>query len=138
MLSSYTLVVVNSRRQAHKVIAQTWSRDEKYQLRGQAFRLLTHDHGADEDNSKISSDPLVRANCGACALSIPLQAIAAGKKFRAPNYSGWERIYIQAGKRVPANYLYRVLTGENEFYAEGLSRDLVTYQRSSDYRLVMD
>lgn len=86
-------------------------------------RLLSHhDHTG-------TGTSLERANCGACVLNgygdkklaneerLPLQ----------PNYAGWARIYVCAGKPIPTEYrkaFISELDSENRSYAEALRRDI--------------
>ncbi len=69
-----------------------------------------------------------RENCGACVLN------GYGDKKNgepvAPNYSGWARIYVQAGRMIPAKYwnvFQAELSSDNKAYANALMEDCKHY-----------
>lgn len=69
-----------------------------------------------------------RENCGACVLN------GYGEKKNgepiAPNYSGWARIYVQAGKTIPAKYwngFQKELSSANKLYVKALMEDCKHY-----------
>lgn len=69
---------------------------EREQLRRMAMQSL-YSHG----HSMSDKSRLTRENCGACCLN---GYHPRGEKHDGrPNYSGWLRIYIQAGKRFDKN-----------------------------------
>jgi hypothetical protein len=65
-------------------------------------------------------DPL---NCGACALAMGDET--------GPNYSGWARIYVEAGKHVPKKwhtaFLLELHRTDNMPYVEALKKSIKTF-----------
>ncbi len=75
---------------------------------------------------------VVRDNCGACALNGWAPVVDEGPAH--PNYAGWARLYVQAGKGIPAVFREafedeRVTDGP---YAAGLARDIATFGATYD------
>jgi len=87
-----------------------------------AISLLSrHDHDG-------TGTALERQNCGACVLNgygdkkLMLEGLPC-----QPNYSGWARVYVQAGKTIPEKYreaFILELTSENARYREALLQDI--------------
>jgi hypothetical protein len=113
-----------------EVPAARWPDLEARELRAQARHLLTaHDrHG---------SSVLERVNCGACVLGgyqpsdKSLRTDGHNARKDGPNYAGWARIYVQAGKRIPSGwkdaFYAEVNDTDNESYAAGLRKDISTW-----------
>lgn len=108
-----------------------WSPDELKQggnSRAVARQLMSrHDHGP-LDRMRASEREMMRDNCGACALA------RAGKDTtdpnQRPNYSGWLRVYIQAGEAVPQAWLEAEMVEsakENPAYYNAIMRDIATH-----------
>lgn len=90
----------------------------KEQQTATALRCLNH-HDCNGQKS---------TNCGACVLN-GYGDKANGEPI-APNYAGWARIYVQAGKTIPAKYyesFQRELASDNTAYAEALQEDCEVY-----------
>lgn len=51
-----------------------------------------------------TSDPYHAGNCGACCLRGDYKGGTEDGKGRAPNYSGWARLYVQAGRTIPVRF----------------------------------
>lgn len=105
-----------------------------------ATAMLT-EHGHAWRFSTREDRELTRSNCGACALS------GYGLTDRdirrcGPDYAGWARVYVQAGRPVPIGWsapLWRELAGAgridpdgqtgdaNDRYGNALRRDVATF-----------
>jgi hypothetical protein len=73
-----------------------------------------------------------RSNCGACVLAGYIDPRDRAERHigDGPNYAGWARVYVQAGRAIPRHWrrAFRAeLRSENRQYAEALARDVVTY-----------
>jgi hypothetical protein len=82
--------------------------DEAKQLRKTAQMCFSHYTGC------RGRDP---DNCSGCAL------INGGEG--GPNYAGWARVYVEAGRTIPLNWkaaFQRELDSDNRAYAEFLQR----------------
>lgn len=103
-----------------------WPADVARELRATAWRMFSdHGHGSHWDK-------LTREACGTCALNgYHDRAIAREESAPvAPNYAGWARLYIQAGRPIPAKYAdgFRAeLANDNIRYVDALRRDIVTF-----------
>ena len=93
--------------------AEPWNGKEKYQYTGTARQCLEHSY----NHSKSDPD-----NCGGCALTLRSQY--------QPNYAGWQRIYIESRRTIPARWekpFYTAFTDDNQLYAKALARSCKTY-----------
>ena len=111
-------------------MAQPWSADEARKLHAIAQQMLVrHDHNPSD------RDPLTRENCGACVLNgyrprggygdPEMDAPGAG-----PNYAGWARIYVEAGRPIPAKWrraFEEQLHSDNSAYSRALERSIATF-----------
>lgn len=75
---------------------------------------------------------MARENCGACMLNGYHDAQFARDEQTdiQPNYAGWARVYVEAGKTIPAKYraaFISELDEENRAYAEALRTDVRTF-----------
>lgn len=62
-------------------------------------------------------------NCGPCELR-------STHRGQGPNYSGWARIYVQAGRTIPkiiAKAFIKELESDNKAYANALKADIAYY-----------
>lgn len=100
--------------------SQPWSADEARSLRGTARACLSrHDCGPHP------RDRMARENCGACVLNAS----------EHPNYAGWERLFVQAGRKVHPSALAAALARtDNLPYVNALRRDLATWPQSEAKR----
>lgn len=104
--------------------SDVWSDEEVRQQRGQVSRMFSdHGHGGDWSRE-------VRENCGACCLGGYRPRGGWGDDYpEAPNYAGWQRAYVQAGRVIRkrwAGEFLRALEGKGIF-SEALRRDVFTY-----------
>jgi hypothetical protein len=107
-----------------KLSGNRWSESEAANLQRTARRLF-RDHG-----HTGYADKLTRDNCGACALAGYGESTDGGRAPLAPNYAGWARDYVQAGRGIPARWVDAFgaeLSGENQRYADALRRDVATF-----------
>jgi len=90
--------------------------------------LLRHDH------NRSDHDPLTRENCAACVLAgyISRSQRADGAKISdGPDYAGWARVYVQAGRVIP--YRWRAAfeaertRTDNPAYTQALARDIYIF-----------
>lgn len=102
------------------------SEHTKEEVSRMAKRLLEHhDHQG-------HGTTLERSNCGACVLNGYGDQLN-GKPY-APNYSGWARVYVQAGRNIPNRYVEAFaeeLKSENKLYADALREDIAYYSLNS-------
>lgn len=117
---------------------QRWTVAEARTLRVTARDMLTrHDH----DPGEIM-DPVVPMNCGACTLTGLSDSDDDGRQALQPNHGGWARVYVQAGREIPARYaeayadaLQETDTDGNPTpYARALARDVVTFGERHENR----
>jgi hypothetical protein len=69
----------------------------------------------------------VRENCAACVLNGYWPRGDDEWPRDEPNYAGWVRCYIQAGRTIPRKYIpgfIRALTGDNRMYARAVVEDI--------------
>jgi hypothetical protein len=69
-------------------------------------------------------------NCQHCCLRGDGLANTADEKGLEPNYSGWARIYVQAGRTIPARFaaaFEKEKQSDNKLYAEALADDIAHY-----------
>lgn len=90
--------------------------------RGALDALTGHGHpGYDDDETRTA--------CGACALEGFAETTDSGPL--EPNYGGWERIYVQAGRAIPAKYREAFedarASNKNTQYAINLGLDIATF-----------
>lgn len=81
--------------------------------RRSALDLFRHEHPSKE------TDRLVLDNCAACALE------GRGAMDDGPNFSGWHLIYVQAQRRIPAQWadaFHRFLSGPPGLYRNNVQR----------------
>lgn len=94
---------------------------EKNATRRQARALFVCGHHA-------GSPRIERENCGACCLRgyAPLSGEDSDSGHPSPNYAGWERAYVQAGYRVPAEFsaAFSYAFDRSGPYAEALREDV--------------
>lgn len=107
----------------------TWSTDERLELARTARGLFRrHEH---PDTFETADDErMCRENCGACALAGYGAHDDDGTAPLAPNYAGWARAYVQAGKRIPPEWVdgFRAeLSSSNGRYADALATDVRTF-----------
>lgn len=92
-----------------------WDSDTTRRLRATATHIFS-DHGP-------HGGQLERDNCGACA-------VASYTEQDPPNYAGWLRVWIQAGKPVPRQHYETEIAeaqAENASYYEAIIRDVETF-----------
>lgn len=89
-------------------------------------RLLSH------HEHQGTGTTLERSNCAACVL----KGYGDAKLSREegcpvqPNHSGWARIYVCAGEKIPSKYrtaFIGELDSSNRAYAEALRRDIIQF-----------
>jgi hypothetical protein len=81
-------------------------------------QFTRHDHPITDQS------PLTRENCGACVLA---GYTPKGERRDYINYAGWARVYIQAGRFIPARLEYSFLAelaNKNRAYADALKQDI--------------
>jgi hypothetical protein len=110
---------------------EMWTSDVAKQLRGTARGLFRHEHGTEEFRDAEEED-LVRTNCGACRLTgyLPVPDGDEPDVPPEPNYAGWERAYVEAGRPIPAVFreaFEDARVDKNRAYAAGLARDIATF-----------
>ncbi len=101
--------------------AEPWSADEARKHRAIAQRLFSEPHY--EPGHTRNPDP---DNCSACAI----RGLGGDIEEGGPNYAGWARIYIEAGKTIPSRWrdaFQRELHSDNEAYANALRRSIATF-----------
>lgn len=84
------------------------------------------------DHNKSDHTPLTRENCGACALN---GYHPKGERSDFINYAGWARVYVEAGKFIPAKLRYAFLAelaSSNRAYADALKQDIRDFGVSCD------
>lgn len=98
-----------------------WSPGEAARLRATARRLF-RDHG-----HAGWWDDLTRSSCGACALNG--WGEADDGEGLEPNYGGWGRLFVEAGRVVPARYAaaFWVELGQDSPYGACLRRSVRTF-----------
>lgn len=92
-----------------------WDPGKARQLHATALHIFA-DHGPHDDQ-------LCRDNCGACA-------VATYTEQEPPNYAGWLRVWIQAGRRVPRQHYESEIAeaqADNALYYEAILRDVETF-----------
>lgn len=70
-----------------------------------AYHLIARTLMRCETPDGCASDALQKDNCGACTLHGHGDHADGSGGFRAPNYAGWARVYIEARVQIPARYL---------------------------------
>ncbi len=94
---------------------EPWDAKKAHDLRWTARSLFArHDHAG-------YMDALTRENCGACVLG------GYGADEAGPNYAGWERATVQAGRTIAFQHVLTALNCENRAYADAFARDLATF-----------
>ena len=91
--------------------------------RRQAQALFTrHDHGGHWDR-------LTRENCGACCLVGYRPRGDEDWPTNQPNYAGWGRAYVQAGRAIRRRWVeaFRAEANEDSPYGEALRADIDAY-----------
>lgn len=100
--------------------APKWSNDEAKKLRDLAKQVLRkHNHLLD----CVDADTL--DNCGACAISGRNELTEGG-----PNYSGWARVYVEAGVAIPRKWkeaFERECFSSNHQYTQALRQSIATF-----------
>ena len=75
-------------------------------------------------------DRMHAGNCQHCALrGVGKQGTADGLG-KEPNYAGWARIYVQAGRTIPARFaaaFEQAKHSDNTAYAQALAEDIEKY-----------
>lgn len=66
-------------------------------------------------------------NCAHHALRGEHIAHTADRKGREPNYAGWGRLYVQAGRPIPARFREAFEAYDNQAYARALRDDIERY-----------
>jgi len=92
-----------------------WDSPTARSLQARARRIFA-DHGPHDGQ-------LERDNCGACA-------VAAYTEQTPPNYAGWLRVWIEAGRPVPRQHYETEIAQaqvENVGYYEAILRDVETF-----------
>lgn len=106
-----------------EVPAGKWSADEAADYRRTALRMF-RDHG-----HAGYWDEMTRDSCGTCALNGWGDDREPGTV--EPNYAGWERLYVQAGRTIPARYteaFRQAVDGtDNPRYDAALALDIATF-----------
>lgn len=108
--------------------ARPWVPSEAQRHRNTAENCLCrHDHGNDRSQ-------LARENCGACCLGGYRPRVKDDEWPKdAPNYAGWVRIYIEAGRSIPPRFarafVHELSPGltDNSLYRDACLRSLATY-----------
>lgn len=68
--------------------------------------------------------------CTHCCLRGATVASTADEKGLEPNYSGWQRIWVEVGEEIPARFakaFVDAFNDENRLFAEALAADVVKY-----------
>lgn len=103
--------------------AEPWNEADAKGLRATSRALLArHDHGREFYGPE--DEKLTRENCGACVLN------GYGSHGTAPNYAGWLRVFIEAGRPVPALWLdTEMLDAQtwNPAYYSAILRSVATF-----------
>lgn len=110
--------------------AETWSGDLRATLAATARQLFRrHEHPDTFDT--VDDERMCRENCGACALAGYGAHTDEGRAPLAPNYAGWARVYVQSGRRIPAEYVdgfrAELASPDSPGYAAALATDVRTY-----------
>lgn len=112
-----------------------WPPEEARHHRSCATACLTrHDH------APTGASALEMDNCGACALTGRKIGDEHEPRVEGPNYAGWARVLVEAGRDVPlmwARAFARELTSDNQAYADALRRSIATFgtRGAVDYRV---
>ncbi len=102
-----------------------WTPSKAKSLQAIARQLFKCDQNADHDK--------YRESCGACALKGYLSKTAIADGFKpedGPNYAGWARIYVQAGRPIPKKWKIAFAAekaSDNFLYREALENDIATF-----------
>lgn len=118
---------------AEAVPDDRWSEREASQVRRLAWRMFNeHDHPGYVAHS-AAERKLVQENCGACVLGgwYPKGTRAATKRL-GPNYAGWARLMVEAGRPIPARWRVAFLAElldrtDNEPYRNALQLSVATF-----------
>ncbi len=112
----------------HTQSYQPWSTEEGRHHHATAMQCLTrHDHPM-SDRSQLT-----RENCGACVLNgYEPRWVDRSEHNTAtdgPNYAGWARIYVEAGRAIPEKWraAFADQGKDNRAYYDALGRSLVSF-----------
>lgn len=90
-----------------------------------AVRCFIHNHASS------NRSPDVRMNCGACALFgyEPRGGWGDGRNVKrdGPNYAGWARAYVEAGRAIPKRWkdaFEKERQSDNKLYAAALEESI--------------
>lgn len=119
------------RNYEHERVYEPWDTETADRERAIARQLIA----GDEWHRRGHSGQAVweRMSCGTCALLgyEPRGGWDDGYSVKrdGPNYAGWQRAYVQAGRRIPAKWRVAFSREEPDYapYWECLGRDLVTF-----------
>lgn len=104
------------------------SLEEAKQLTKMARQLMYGDQN--HNTGTWHDDPLTRANCAACVLGGYIDPDDDRQPEDGPNYAGWARIYIEAGRAIPRSW-EEVFTAQRDSdnleYAYQLERSIATF-----------
>jgi hypothetical protein len=116
---------------------QPWPLEQARKDRATARAILFDPNHVAEHHGDWSE--LSVTSCGTCELNGTRAAMfpsdpSEHDDSQGPNYSGWERLYVQAGATIPdawresfARWLTPEGEAENSRYAECLGRDIATH-----------
>ena len=96
-------------------VVEKWSPDEARRIQNIARAIFLE--RCSHDRSRLEVD-----NCGKCALTHGDED--------GPNYAGWARLYIEAGRVIPEQWrdaFQRELDSDNKAYANALRRSIATF-----------
>lgn len=113
----------------HTQSYQPWNREEARHHAQTALQCINrHDHPM-SDRSQLT-----RENCGACVLNgyVPRWTDPTEHDINrdGPNYAGWARIYVEAGRIIPVTWREAFAAqgrADNQHYYDALGRSLVTF-----------
>lgn len=114
-----------------------WDEETAKRERNIAHALLSrHDHDwtfcGRTRAEKREDENLTRSNCGACVLNgYQDRDDDEHKPADGPNYAGWARVFVEAGRSIPATwaeaFVREFTDNDNERYVEALKRDVATF-----------
>lgn len=109
---------------------ETWPTEKRAELASTA-RALFRRHEHPDTFTDADDERMTRENCGACALAGYGADTDEGRAPLAPNWAGWARAWVQAGRRISPEYVdgfrAELASPDNARYAAALATDIRTY-----------